>query len=133
MASANLDIVRSIYADWERGDYTRTDWADPEIEFEVADGPSPSQSSGVDEMSERFRSILVAWEDWRSEAEEYRELDGDRILALVRRSGRGRVSGVDLSKMRSKGAALWHLRDGKVTKMVLYFDREHALADLGLS
>ena len=132
VASANLDIVRSIYADWEHGDYTRTEWADPEIDFEVADGPAPGSSSGVDEMAERFQSILAAWDDWRSAAEEYHELDGERILVFVNRSGRGRASGLDLSKMRNKGAALYHLHGGKVTKIVLYFDRERALSDLGL-
>ena len=132
MTSANLDIVRSIYADWEHGDYTRTEWADPEIDFEVADGPAPGSASGVDEMAERFQSILAAWDDWRSAAEEYRELDDERILVFVRRSGRGRVSGLDLSKMRNQGAAIYHFRGGKVTKIVLYFDRERALSDLGL-
>lgn len=28
---------------------------------------------------------------------------------------------------------MFHLRDGKVIKLVIYFDRGHALADLGLA
>ena len=39
--SANLDLVRSIYAAWERGDRSSVEWAHPEIEYELVGGPAP--------------------------------------------------------------------------------------------
>jgi ketosteroid isomerase-like protein len=134
VSSANLDLVRSICADWERGDYSATDWAHPEIEFVLTGGgPEDDSWRGLAGMAEGFGNYLSAWEDLRIQAEEYRELDDDRVLMLPRYSGRGKPSGLELGQTSGRAAILFHLRDGAVTRLVLYAERDRALADLGLA
>ena len=133
-APTNLDLVRSIYAAWERGDWSPIGWAHPEIEVVWADGPMPGKAMGVQGMAERTRDFLSAWEGLRTEAEEFRELDAERVLVLDRPSGgRGKTSGLEIAQMSPKGAHLFHVRGGKVARLVVYLERERALADLGLS
>jgi ketosteroid isomerase-like protein len=136
--SENLDLVRSIYADWERGDFSSTEWAHPEIEWVIADGPAPGRWKGLVGMAEGWSNFVDAWESYTVEADQYRELDvkyreldDERVVVLHHYSGRGRASGLELEQMGSKGANVFHIRDGKVTRLVLYF-HENALADLGL-
>jgi ketosteroid isomerase-like protein len=131
--SANLDLVRSILVANERGDYSSTEWAHPDIEFVVADGPSPGRWTGLAGMTKGWLDIANAWEELSTVADEYRELDIERVLVQVRRRGQGKTSGMELGGIASEGAALFHVRDGKVTRLVVYFDRERALAGLGLS
>jgi ketosteroid isomerase-like protein len=133
MASANLELVRSILAAWERGHYRSAEWAHPEIEFVIADGPVPGSWTGLAGMAEGFRDLVNVWERYRIEASEYREVDGGRVLVLVHGSGRGKTSGLELGQVQAPGAGLLHVRGRKVTRYVIYFDRERALADLGLS
>jgi ketosteroid isomerase-like protein len=130
--SANLELVRSIFAGWERGDYSSTEWAHPRIEFATADGPTPGSWTGQAEMAEWAREWINAWEDFRIQVNEYRELDDERVLVLHDYSGRGKLSGVEIGQMQSKGAALFHVRGGKVTRLVFYWNRERALTDLSL-
>jgi ketosteroid isomerase-like protein len=131
--SENLDLVRSIFVDWERGDFSSAEWADPEIEFVVADGPEPGRWGGLAGMRQGLLANMSAWQDMRVEADEYREVDDEHVLVLEHFMGRGRTSGLDLAEMGSSAAAVFRLRDGAVTRLVTYFDRDHALADLGLA
>jgi ketosteroid isomerase-like protein len=133
MASANLDLVRSIFAARERGDFSSAEWADPEIEYVFADGPSPGTFKGPDGLAQAMRELLSAWEGFQTYVDEYRELDSERVLASARMRARGKTSGLEIGEMGGKGANVLHVRGGEVTKMVVYFDRDHALADLGLA
>jgi ketosteroid isomerase-like protein len=130
--SSNLDLVRSIFADWERGDFSSVEWADPAIEFVQPDGPEPSRATGLGEMATAWRKRLNAFTGVRVEAEEYRELNDSDVLVLVRSRGVAQTSGIHLEQIGAgRTALLASLRDGKVTRLVLYFDRDRALADLG--
>jgi ketosteroid isomerase-like protein len=132
MASTNLDLVRSIYADWERGDFSSAEWADPEIEFVFADGAVRGSWTGLAGMGKAWREYLSAWEGYRVEADEFRELDDDRVLVFLYQYGRGKTSGMELEQVRMKGTSVFQIRGGKVTRLVIYGNRDDALADLGL-
>jgi ketosteroid isomerase-like protein len=133
MASANLELVRSISAAWERGDFSSADWAHPEIEFVWPDGPTPGSWTGVTGMGEAMRDFLGSWQEWRRETDSYRELDDERVLALTHFVGRGKTSGVELAEFRTKGAELFHVRGGQVIRLIVYPNRDRAFADLGLT
>src|SRR6476620_9420618 len=94
--SENLDLVRSILAEWERADFRSVSWAHPEIEYVVIGGPEPGEWVGLAEMMTSARDFMSAWERYGITAEEYRELDDQRVLVFVRLSGRGKVSGFEI-------------------------------------
>src|SRR6185312_3644615 len=130
--SENLDLVRSIYADWERGDFSSAEWAHPDIEVVVADGPEEGTWRGHASMATGWRGFLRAWGDYRVEVDEFRELDGERVLVLMQHGGHGRASGLGDMQLKTEGANLLHFSDGQVTRLVMYWERDRALADLGL-
>jgi ketosteroid isomerase-like protein len=132
--SENLDLVRSIYADWERGDYSSVEWADPAIDYVIlrAAGLPSVNAKGLTEMRDAARANIEVWAQLRIAAEEYRELDSERVLVLDDVSGRGKRSGLEIGQLGGAGAHLFHVRGGVVTRVVVYEDRDSALADLDL-
>ncbi len=133
MSSANLELVRSVGDAWERGDYSAGTWHHPEMELVIADGPTPGRWTGTAAIAEGWGDFLRAWEQFHADVDEYRELDEERVLVLSRFGGRARRSGLEIADMTARSATVFHVCDGKVTKVVVHFDGARALAELGLA
>jgi ketosteroid isomerase-like protein len=133
MSRENVELVRSIFTAWERGDYSATGWQHPEIETVMADGPTPGRWTGTAGIGKGWGDFLSAWHGFRQVADAYRELDDERVLVLFHFSGRGKTSGLEVEQMGSAAAGLFHIREGQVTRIVLYFDRSAAVEAVGLS
>ena len=70
MSQENVELVRSICAAWDRGQYGAVEWAHPDIEFVIVVGPQPGTWAGLAGMAEGWRAWLSAWEDFSQEAAE---------------------------------------------------------------
>ena len=122
MSQENVELVRSICIPWESGDFSSIGWAHHEIEFAFADGPTPGTWTGAAAMAEAWREALSAWEGLDVKVERYVPLDDERVLVLMHNTGRGKASGLELDQLHTRGANLFHVREGAVTRLVLYWD-----------
>jgi ketosteroid isomerase-like protein len=132
--SANLDLVRSIYADWERGDFSRTEPFDGLVEYariggEVVSGQGgPGRWQGRDEMWRATIEWLRLWEEFHLTAEDFIEVD-DQVVVLSHQTALGKLSGASVEK---DGADVFTLNDGRIIRVESYWDRHEALKALGL-
>jgi hypothetical protein len=129
--SENLDLVLSIYADWEHGDFTHEYWAAPDLEYVEAEEPAGGEANRGGGLA-GLRGFLSGWHEYRLKAVESRELDAERVLVLDHGSGRQRVGDLEMGQAPTHGARVFTIRDLLVRRIVVYFDRDRAFADLGL-
>jgi ketosteroid isomerase-like protein len=80
-------------------------------------------------MARAWRDFQVGIEDLRTYPETYQELDHERVLVVTRYGARGEASGVGVEM---RGAVLFQVGDGRVTRLIRYWSRDRALADLCL-
>ena len=132
MSRENVELVRTICEEWSRGDYSRTDWQHPDVEFAIADGPHPGQWIGAGGVAEGWGDFLGAWKDFRQVPDAYREIDEHRVLVLFHFSGQGKTSGVAVEQMGTTAAGVFDIRGGKIARLTLYFDHRAALEAVGL-
>jgi ketosteroid isomerase-like protein len=111
----NVDVLKAVYADWARGDYSRGDFLDPDVEF-VTDFPEQLTYHGPEGMGRGWNDWLSAWDDFTTEAEEIIPAGDGRYVVLVRLRGLGKESGVPIEGL---AANIVTMRDGKFVRFEL--------------
>ena len=77
-------------------------------------------AQGIDSIFERFHSELI----------DFRELDDERALVVVRTTGRARTSGVPIDGRRTQ---IWTWRNGKMWRSEVFTDPREAFKAAGIS
>ena len=134
MSQENVEIVRRLVALISQQDEAAVwDELPPEFVFDFSRRLiDPVVLRGRDEMRAWMERERQMWEGDHVGYEPKELIDaGDKVLALVRVSGRGKASGVEVEAYTW---SVWTFRDGKPVEMT-YFgdDRAAALEAAGLS
>lgn len=125
----DLDVIRGAYSDWERGDFTRGDMWDPEVEFVVA-GVESRTYIGPEGVREGWFDFLSAWDDFRVKGVDYFEGSAaDTYVVFCHLSGTGKESSLPID---AETANVIVVRDEKIVRFELFWDRGEALAAGGL-
>ena len=127
MTEANVEALQRGYEALNRGDLSVVlDLLDPDIEWHQ---PEPSPDACTHTGRDSFERFLSSWIDsfdgFQVEPEQVVER-GDRLIAVVRQSGRGRASGVQIE---ARIAHVWTVRDGVAVRWETVPDPEQALRD----
>jgi ketosteroid isomerase-like protein len=126
----NIERARRGYEAFNSGDMEGAlEFIDPDFELHSgADLPDPT----VYQKREGFLANIREWSDvfreLHYEPEEFIEA-GDRLIALVRVSGRGRGSGAEFEQRQ---AHVWTIRDEKAVRLDFYPGRAEAEEAVGL-
>jgi ketosteroid isomerase-like protein len=131
MSHENVEIIRRGYQALASGEID-FETLDPEIEWrgprEFPDLAEPRH--GHEGVREYMAKVGEAFDDYRMVAEEFIDVDDDRVLVFAREGGRGKGSGLPVQT--NPTAHLYTLRDGKAIRMESSWERRDALRAAGL-
>ena len=132
MSQENVEIVRDAAAAFNRGDPDAwIEYMADDIDYRAAEGAldDAGPMHGKDAVRAHLQDWLDMFDDFKSEPLELIDAGEDQVIAVVRISGRAKLSGVEADLTY---AALYTIRDGKVVRWRAYPDQDSALEAAGL-
>ncbi len=131
MSQEDVEIVRSAYAKFERGEFWAPDLWDPNVRVVWLDAlaAGAAETVGLEQLVTTLKSWFESWELVTMSAERIVDADDQVVVVAVWR-GRGRASG---AATEWRHGQVWTLREGKVIDLTTYRDPDAALEAAGLS
>jgi ketosteroid isomerase-like protein len=130
MSQEDVEMVRASIDAWNRGNWDATlkDGA-PSFEFDFSRSVGPGRAVySLDQMRGFFHELDESWESLRIEVDEFIEA-GEHIVTPNTLYVRGR----DGIEVQARAAWVWTIRDGSITRLCFYQERQDALEAIGLS
>ena len=132
MSQENVEIIRRANEAFNEGgmgaEATLSFFDTGAVFEEPPEQPSPTVAEGRDAISRTFAQFDETWEEHRSDLEQIRVIDDERLLVLSVEHFRGR-DGIEIAQ---PCGTLFTFRDGKITRMQPFWERENALRAAGL-
>ena len=131
MSQESVELLRERYRQVNAGGFAAiADFFSSEFTMDAPQGVESSQAHDKAGLQEWFRKMDEIWEGLTFDPIEISALDADRLIAVVRTSGRGKGSGMAIDQTLTH---LWTLRDGKAVRVEGYSTKREALEAAGLS
>ena len=130
MSEENLDMIRSVYEPFNRGDWEAVfSNAHPDFDLTTQRGPTAGTYRGQRAVERAVEDMRAPYEVWAMEPEEFFD-GGDHVVVFVRLRSRPKGANVD---MEIRFGHLWTIRDGLIRSLKTFAVREEALEAAGLS
>ena len=130
MSQENVEIVRRIYEQLNRGDVEGVvELCDDDFLMDMSERVfNPDTYRGQDGIRRFYEGVRDAWESYRWDVEETR-VAGDSVVAMLHCEGQSREGG---PRVEWRVAWLWKLRRGRPVSLRFYRARADALEAAGL-
>jgi ketosteroid isomerase-like protein len=132
MSEEKVEILRSIYAEWEQGNLAAgRDLYNSDITVEtfMPDAGDVVVLEGAGQFEAFVRDWLTQWKEYRVTGEDFQEVEPNKVLVSGRQIATGHRSG---AAVESPAFGVWTFSQGNVVKLSLHYDRTDALEAAGL-
>jgi ketosteroid isomerase-like protein len=132
MSQGNVEIVRAVWDAYARRDVeAMQDRCTPDVVLtQPPEMPDPKRYDGHQGLAQSIEDWPRQWDDFQLDVVEVIDANESQVVAMTRQRGRGHTSGLELDFYV---AFVLTLRDGKISRGDMFFERDQALEAVGLA